>query len=314
MSQQDAYKKAFEREREVKARQLAEKLLEDKTRELYDNVLHLEGVVEKLNSTQAQLVQSEKMSSLGQLTTGIAHEINNPIGFSYSNLSCLNDYLTDLFLLDDHIIKSNDFQLEQTELLKKYRQIHENINANYIKQDIPILIKDTFEGLNRVKSIVANLKKISHKGNDEFTSCNINECINDCLKAVKSEFKYCIDITLELSDCPKISGQISDLNQVFINLFINSSHACKENGHLLIKSYHEKDNVIVSIKDNGIGIAKDNLQKIFDPFFTTKDIGSGTGLGLSISHGIIEKHNGKITVESIENHGTCFTITLPIEH
>ncbi|MDX2368807.1 MAG: ATP-binding protein [Colwellia sp.] len=311
MSEQDAYKIAFERE--VKARQLAETLLEDKTRELYDNVLHLEGVVEKLNTTQAQLVQQKKMSSLGLLTAGIAHEINNPIGFSYSNLSCLNDYLTDLFLLDDHIINSSTFQLEETELLKKYRQIHERINADYIKQDIPILIKDTFEGLNRVKSIVANLKKISYKGNDEFTSCSINECINDCLKAVKSEFKYSMDITLELNDCPNIFGQASDLNQVFINLFINASHACKENGHLFIKSYHDQGNVIVSIKDNGKGIAKDNLQKIFDPFFTTKDIGSGTGLGLSISHGIIEKHCGKITVASEENLGTCFTITLPTE-
>lgn len=311
MSQKDVYKIAFERE--VKARQLAEKLLEDKTRELYDNVLHLEGVVEKLNSTQAQLVQQKKMASLGLLTAGIAHEINNPIGFSYSNLSCLNDYLTDFFLLDAHIINSSEFQLEETASLKTYRQIHERINADYIKQDIPVLIKDTFEGLNRVKSIVANLKKISYKGNDEFTSCNINECINDCLKAVKSEFKYSMETTLELNDCPNISGQASDLNQVFINLFINASHACKYNGHLFIKSYHDKDKVIVTIKDNGKGIAKDDLQKIFDPFFTTKDIGDGTGLGLSISHGIIEKHRGEIKAESEENQGTCFTITLPVE-
>lgn len=311
MSQKDVYKIAFERE--VKARQLAEKLLEDKTRELYDNVLHLEGVVEKLNSTQAQLVQQKKMASLGLLTAGIAHEINNPIGFSYSNLSCLNDYLTDFFLLDAHIINSSEFQSEETDSLKTYRQIHERINADYIKQDIPVLIKDTFEGLNRVKSIVANLKKISYKGNDEFTSCNINECINDCLKAVKSEFKYSMETTLELNDCPNISGQASDLNQVFINLFINASHACKDNGHLFIKSYHHKDKVIVTIKDNGKGIAKDDLQKIFDPFFTTKDIGDGTGLGLSISHGIIEKHRGEIKAESEENQGTCFTITLPVE-
>ena len=312
MSQKDAYKIAFERE--VKARQLAEKLLEDKTRELYDNVLHLEGALEKLNTTQAQLVQSEKMSSLGQLTAGIAHEINNPIGFSYSNLSCLNDYLTDLLLLDDYIINSSNSQLEEAELLKGYRQIHEKMNIDYIKQDIPILIKDTFEDLNRVKSIVATLKKISYKGNDEFTSCNINECINDCLKAVRSEFKYSMETTFELNDCPNILGQAADLNQVFINLFINASHACKDNGHLFIKSYYENDKVIVSIKDNGKGILKDDIQKVFDPFFTTKDIGDGTGLGLSISHGIIEKHGGEITVKSIEKQGTCFTITLPIEH
>jgi len=309
MKSVDAYKTAFERE--VKARELAEKLLEGKTRELYDNVLHLEGVVEELHATQAQLVQQKKMSSLGQLTAGIAHEINNPIGFAYSNLACLSDYLDDLLLLDEHLI--NQQALPETELLKPYHQLRKEINADYIKEDIPILIKDTFEGLNRVKSIVANLKKISYKGNDEFTSCSINECINDCLKAVRSEFKYSMDITLELNDCPNILGQAPDLNQVFINMFINASHACEENGQLFIKSQHEQDKVIVTVKDNGKGIANDNLQKIFDPFFTTKDIGSGTGLGLSISHGIIEKHHGKITVESGENQGTCFTITLPVE-
>jgi signal transduction histidine kinase len=311
MSPPDAYKRAYERE--VKARELAEKLLEDKTRELYDNVLHLEGLVEKLNTTQAQLVQQKKMSSLGQLTAGIAHEINNPIGFAYSNLSCLNDYLADLFLLDEHVMNLKPISDTETEFLTAYRQFRKEINTDYIREDIPILIKDTFEGLNRVKSIVANLKKISYKGNDEFTSCSINECINDCLKAVKSELKYSMDITLELNDCPNILGQAQDLHQVFINLFINASHACEENGQLFIKSYHDKDNVIVSVKDNGKGISKDNLQKIFDPFFTTKDIGSGTGLGLSISHGIIEKHYGKITVESEENQGSCFTLTLPVE-
>jgi signal transduction histidine kinase len=311
MNQQNAYKTAYERE--VKARRLAEKLLEDKTRELYSNVLHLEGVVEELNLTQGQLVQQKKMSSLGLLTAGIAHEINNPIGFSYSNLSCLADYVSDLFLLDDLIVNSGALQSDKNELLKEYRHIHEKINANYIKEDIPILIKDTLEGLNRVKSIVANLKKISHKGNDEFTFCNINECINDCLKAVKSEFKYSIDITLDLDECPSIFGQTSDLNQVFINLFINASHACEHDGQLFIKSYHDKNNVIVVIRDNGKGIPQENLQNIFDPFYTTKDIGEGTGLGLSISHGIIEKHQGKIDVKSVEGQGTTFTISLPIQ-
>lgn len=313
MNQQNAYKIAFERE--VKARKLAEKLLEDKTRELYNNVLHLEGIVEELNSTQAQLVQSKKMSSLGQLTAGIAHEINNPIAFSYSNLSCLDDYLTDFFLLDELMINSGGWQSDKSELLNKYRRIHEQIDANHIKQDIPILIKDTLEGLNRVKKIVANLKKISHKGDDEFTYCNINECINDCLKAAESEFKYSMNITLELNDCPNISGQASDLHQVFINLFINAYHACEENGQLFIKSYHDNDKkqVIVIVRDNGKGIANDNLQKIFDPFYTTKDIGEGTGLGLSISHGIIEKHGGAITVQSKENQGSCFTVKLPIK-
>jgi C4-dicarboxylate-specific signal transduction histidine kinase len=314
MENTNKYKAAYERE--VKARELAETLLENKTRELYDNVIHLEGVVEKLNSTQAQLIQSEKMSSLGQLTAGIAHEINNPIGFSYSNLTCLKDYLIDLFELDNLINNSNIEQLnsdEKSALLAKYKRIHEAMNINHLKEDIPILISDTLEGLNRVKKIVSNLKKISYKSNEQLDSCNINECINDCLKVVKAEFKYSMEVTTEFSDCPNILGQSSDLNQVFINLFINASHACETGGKLFIKTIHHKDNVVIIIKDNGSGIPKDCVGKIFDPFFTTKDIGEGTGLGLSISHGIIEKHSGTIEVETEENQGTSFIITLPTE-
>ncbi len=311
MSEDNAYKVAYEREK--KARMLAEKLLNDKTRELYENVLNLQTTVAELNDTQAQLVQAEKMASLGQLSAGMAHEINNPIGFSYSNLSCLQEYLSDFFQLDNLITKPEEPNNDAEVLLKSYLQLHQKINANYIKEDIPILLSDTLEGLNRVKKIVANLKKISYKGDNEFICCDINECINDCLKVAKSELKYSMEIELILNDCPEIYGQPSDLNQVFINLFINASHACKENGKLTIKSFHDENNVIVSIKDNGAGIAPENLQKIFDPFYTSKAVGEGTGLGLSISHGIIEKHGGSIQVESVENQGTCFTISLPIE-
>jgi two-component system NtrC family sensor kinase len=311
MSDVNPYKIAYERE--VKARKLAEQLLENKTRELYDNVVRIGGVVDELNATQAQLIQSEKMSSLGQLTAGIAHEINNPIGFSYSNISCLEDYFTDYLLLDKYIIDSDLFKENKEIFFKDYRQIREKINADHLNEDIPILIKDTLEGITRVKNIVANLKKISYKGNDEFTSCSINECINDCIQAVKSQFKYSMEITRALNPCPNILGQASDLNQVFINLLINAYHACEENGQLSIQSFHDKSNVIVIIKDNGKGISPKNLQKIFDPFYTTKDIGEGTGLGLSISHGIIEKHRGKIDVKSTVNQGTSFTISLPIE-
>lgn len=309
MSEVNPYKIAYERE--VKARQLAENLLEVKTRELYDNVLRLEGVVDELNTTQAQLVQSEKMSSLGHLTAGIAHEINNPIGFSFSNLSCLDDYFTEYFQLDKYILNSEEMS-SNSSFIKGYRSIRESINADHLNEDIPILIKDTLEGLTRVKNIVANLKKISYKGSDEFTPCNINECITDCIQAVKSQFKYAMEISFDLNACPDILGQSSDLNQVFINLLINAYHACEKDGHLDIKSYHDTEFVYVTVKDNGKGIATESLNKIFDPFYTTKDIGEGTGLGLSISHGIIEKHKGNIKVESAVNKGTCFTITFPV--
>jgi two-component system NtrC family sensor kinase len=311
MSEADSYRLAYEREK--KARQLAEKLLEDKTRELYENVLHLEGVVAELKTAQSQLVHSEKMASLGQLAAGIAHEINNPLGFSYSNLSSLKDYLSDIFKLDELVTTETELGNVPAQLLQRYSQLKQQIQADFIKQDTLLLLGDTLEGLSRVKNIVANLKKISYKGRDEFIDCNINECIEDCLKVVGSELKYTMKVVLDLQNCPYIKGQASDLNQVFINLFINAKQACLKKGTLTIRSFQDKEMVVVSIEDNGKGIAADNLKNIFDPFYTTKAVGEGTGLGLSISHGIIEKHGGNIVVASKENEGTCFTISFPTE-
>ena len=155
----DVYKIAYEREK--KARLLAETLLEDKTRELYDNVLDLEGTVSQLKSTQSQLVQSEKMASLGQLTAGVAHEINNPISYSYSNLNCLSENITKIFQLDK-LVQTYEKGTE-SDLLTRYKQLREEIDANYLISDTPELLADIIDGLERVKKIVNNLKKISYK-------------------------------------------------------------------------------------------------------------------------------------------------------
>jgi two-component system NtrC family sensor kinase len=310
MSEIEAYKVAYNREK--KARQLAEKLLEDKTRKLYDNVLNLEGVVDQLKTTQAQLIQSEKMASLGQLTAGVAHEINNPISYSYSNLFTLSENITEIFRLDE-LIQNYDFEKgDAIEVLKQYQKLRQDIDADYLISDAPTLLEDTIDGLERVIKIVKNLKKISYKGDDDLIPCNINDCIKDCLKLSANELKYSMDITLELSDCDNILGQPSDLHQVFINLFMNASHACESHGLLTIKTTQDSDNVIIYIKDNGKGIKAENISKVFDPFYTTKPIGQGTGLGLPVSHGIIEKHHGTIKVKSEVNIGTCFKITLPL--
>jgi len=310
MNEVDAYKTAYLREK--KARHLAEKLLEGKTRELYDNVLDLQGVVSELKTTQNQLIQSEKMASLGQLTAGIAHEINNPIAYSYSNLFCLSDNINEIFRLDK-MIQAHDPNTGNAEkLLEQYQTLRKEIDADYLISDTPSLIVDSIEGIERVKKIVENLKKVSYKGNDILIACSINDCINESLKVVANELKYTIDIKLELSECDDILGQQSDLLQVFINLFMNASYACGTNGLLTVKTVQEKSNVIVYIKDNGKGISEENISKIFDPFYTSKPIGEGTGLGLPISYGIIQKHNGKIEVTSEVDVGTCFIITLPL--
>jgi len=310
MSKPNPYEVAYKREKE--ARQLAEKLLEDKTRELYDNVLRLESVVFELKTTQEQLIQSSKMASLGELTAGIAHEINNPIAYSYSNLFCLSENISDILKLDKIIQDHDPKKSNADEVLKQYKTLRQEIDAAYLIADTTPLLKDTIEGIERVKKIVNNLKKISYKGDDEFISFSINECIKDCIKVSANELKYSMDIELDLSDCDNILGQPYYLNQVFINLFMNASYACGDNGVLTIQSKQENDHIIVDVKDNGKGISQEDILKIFDPFFTTKPIGEGTGLGLPTSHGIITKHNGKIEVKSELNVGTCFKITLPL--
>ncbi|MFC3121589.1 sensor histidine kinase [Agaribacter flavus] len=301
------YARAYERER--KAREMAEQLLDDKSRELYANVVELKKTVDVLKSTQAQLVQSEKMASLGILSAGVAHEINNPIGFCLSNINTLSEYCKVLLSLDSALM-GNDKSAEAR--LSDYQQLRRAEDIAFIKEDTQELLDDTIHGLERVRDIVANLRKLSHKGTDEFEKCDINECIHDCLKATENELKYKMKVELVLGECPMINGMPSEINQIFINLFINACQACEQKGILRITSYVAQDFVVVEVADNGVGISDDSLSKIFDPFYTSKPVGVGTGLGLSISHGIMDKHNGSISVQSAVGKGTRFTLKFPL--
>ncbi|TDF37386.1 HAMP domain-containing histidine kinase [Alteromonadaceae bacterium M269] len=300
------YKRAYEREK--KARAMAEQLLDDKSRELYANVVELRTTVETLKKTQAQLVQSEKMASLGQLAAGVAHEINNPVGFSLSNITTLKEYFESIIEIDDAMTQDGK---SDNELMTDYRAQREEHDMDFIRDDTPELLEDTINGLGRVKDIVANLRKLSHQGSDEFEPCNINECIEDCIKATDNELKYKMTVELELGDCPEIQGQASEINQIFINLFVNANHACEPSGTLKVKSYATASDVVVEVSDDGMGIPQDRINKIFDPFHTSKPVGVGTGLGLSISHGIMEKHSGSISVQSEVGVGTTFTLRFP---
>jgi signal transduction histidine kinase len=310
MNKPDPYKVAYERER--KARLLAEQLLNEKTRSLYDNCQKLEVTVQDLKTTQKQLIQSEKMASIGQLAAGVAHEINNPIGYSISNLAMLAEYVDSLLSLDDfmvtHLSSSNS-------IAKGYKELRDQEDIDYINNDIKSLLTETSNGLNRVKEIVTNLNKVSHAGGIDEELCNVNTLIEESIKVVWNELKYCVTINKNLSKIPSIYCHSSEINQVLINMFINAAHATKENGVLNIttamKQEDDKHYVTIEISDNGEGIPLSIIDKVFDPFFTTKPVGLGTGLGLSISFGIIKKHQGKITVSSQENKGTTFTIYLP---
>ena len=313
MPDENPYKAAYERERQ--ARKMAESLLDDKTRSLYDNVVKLESMVAELEEAQDKLIQSEKMASIGQLAAGIAHEINNPIGFSLSNLNTLTDYLESILLLDKLVIKALPNMTDEG-FSSQYQALRNDQDIDFIYEDIESLLADSVKGLNRVSAIVANLKKVSHSGDLEKDSCDINELIDEALKVVWSELKYTMKVYKDFGTLPNLLCYGGEIIQVLMNLFLNASYACEDNGELNIRTYQTTINkdqwIIIKVQDNGKGMAPEVVKKIFDPFFTTKAVGVGTGLGLSVSFGIIDKHDGTIKVHSEEGKGTTFTILLPL--
>jgi len=312
------YKEAFFREKE--ARQQAEKALDEKTREIYNSMMIMEKQYDELliqkkqlEQTQSQLIQSEKMSSLGQLSAGVAHEINNPISFILLNLDTFLEYTDTLMQLTDmyETFENNPDNIQ----LQKIQAYKDTQDIEFIKEDVKKIYDDSKDGLNRVKDIVHSLKSFSRADDGELAECDINDCLKNTLKVIWNELKHKARVTESYCDIATVSGNTNQLSQVFMNLLVNASHAvedCERNGEIIISTFQEQDSIVVSIKDNGNGIPEEVQHKIFDPFFTTKPVDIGTGLGLSISYGIIEKHSGSLVFSSVQNQGTEFRISLPI--
>ncbi|MCS5710356.1 ATP-binding protein [Candidatus Berkiella aquae] len=264
----------------------------------YNNI-KLEAMLKKMKETQLQLIQHSKIISIGQLAAGMAHEINNPISYVQNNLSSLKKYVT---VLSEGV---ENYQ-------KQYGQLENQQNIEFILSDIDNLFQESFEGIQQVINIVSGLKSFSRTTDTEFSSCDINHCLENSLQMARNELKYKCQVEKELSVLPPVMGNLNQLTQVFVNLLVNASQAIATKGIIQIKTALEGNKVVIVIADNGCGIAPKYLSKIFDPFFTTKPIGIGTGLGLSISYGIIKDHGGSIHLVTQENIGTTFTIKLPI--
>ena len=277
----------------------------------------LEVLNEKISSNQIQLIQSEKMASIGQLAAGVAHEINNPVGFITSNLGTLTEYvelfksLIKLYDKIDSVIPKN-ISNDVSEIQAQIIQLKREEDITFVLEDIDTLLAESKDGATRVKEIVQNLKSFARLDEDERKYGNINDGIEATLKIVWNELKYKCEVQKELGDIPDILCNPGQLNQVFMNLFVNASHAIEKEGVITITTEHDENNITIKVFDTGKGIEPGHLTKLFDPFFTTKPEGVGTGLGLSISHGIITDHNGTIEVESELEKGTCFTVKLPI--
>ena len=266
------------------------------------------SLLEKIGEIQNQLLQSEKMASIGQLAAGVAHEINNPVGYVNSNITSLEGYLNELISLINEISESENITSEDIEKFKK------EIDYDFIKEDVKQLLNESKEGINRVKKIVHDLKDFSHVDEEEWQWTDIHKGIDSTLNVVNNEIKYKAKVIKEYGDLPDIECIASQLNQVFMNLLVNASHAIEEQGTITISTGKANNEYVwIKVSDTGKGIKKENINKLFEPFFTTKPVGQGTGLGLSLSYGIILKHGGKIDVESELDKGTQFTVTLPIK-
>lgn len=320
-----ASERALKRERA--ARERAEKLLEDKSRDLYlanedlkaqhERIARRNEEIEKahasLKSAQAQLVQSEKLATVGQLAAGVAHEINNPIGFIMSNLGTLKSYSEVMAGLIAGYRKHTEGESpEPDSALAQLRSTEESEDIDYILEDIVELVSESLDGTKRVKEIVQGLKSFSRIDDSAETAADLNEGLDATLKVVANELKYNCDVVKNYGELPLVPCTLAQLNQVFMNLLVNAAHAMEEHGTITISTRTEEGFAVVEVRDTGKGIPEDKIGSIFDPFFTTKPVGSGTGLGLSISYGIIEDHGGDISVESEVGVGTTFTIRLPL--
>jgi signal transduction histidine kinase len=267
----------------------------------------------RVTEAQNQLLQSEKLASIGQLAAGVAHEINNPIGYVHSNIGSLDKYLNDLFTILA-AYESNEAAMRDAPGFADLQRVKLDLEVDFLKEDIPMLMHESKEGISRVRKIVQDLKDFSRgDSNDQWQWANLHQGIDSTLNIVNNEIKYCAEVMRRYGDLPEVQCLPSQLNQVFMNLLVNAAHAIKqERGTITIATGHEGESVWVEVRDNGCGISQENLKRIFDPFFTTKPVGKGTGLGLSLSYGIVQKHGGRIDVESEPGVGTAFRVWLPV--
>ena len=265
----------------------------------------------KLEEAQSQLLQSEKMAAVGQLAAGVAHEINNPVGYVNSNLSALTGYIDDLLNMLAAYEVCEPLLDGDNASVGALMQTKEKVDIGYLKEDLVDLLSESKEGLDRVKRIVQDLKDFSHVDEAEWQYVDLHKGIDSTLNVVNNEIKYKADVVKNYGNIPEVRCLSSQINQVFMNLLVNAAHAIAEHGTITITTGTEADGVWIEIEDTGSGISKDKISRIFEPFFTTKPVGTGTGLGLSLSYNIIQKHKGKISVDSEPGKGSKFHIWLP---
>ena len=270
-------------------------------------------LIKKLEDAHHQLLQSEKMASIGQLAAGVAHEINNPIGFVGSNLRTLKDYIAALLELVSVYAQGERLMADDTALAQRIRELRRAVDIDFLREDAPALINESIEGTERVQRIVQDLRDFSRLENPDWQGADLHAGLEATLNIVSNDVRFKADIVRELGDIPAVECLPFQINQVFLNILLNAAQSITGRGTITLRSGRVTDEVWISITDTGQGIPPERMARIFDPFYTTKPVGQGTGLGLSVSYGIVKKHGGRIDVQSQTGAGTTFTIRLPIK-
>jgi two-component system, NtrC family, sensor kinase len=290
-----------------------EEAVQERTREITQANQALQAEIAERKHLEGQLVQSEKLASIGQLAAGVAHEINNPIGFIFSNFGALEKYLGSLFEMLEAYEKAES-SIGKPDVAAMLQALRERMELDYLKEDIPVLMRESKDGIVRVRQIVQDLKDFSRvDASQEWQRAQLHPGIDSTLNIVASEIKYAAEVVKEYGSLPDIECLPAQLNQVVLNLVVNAAHAMgSERGRIVIRTGAADASVWLEVEDNGAGMAPEVLTRIFDPFFTTKPVGKGTGLGLSLAYGIVQKHHGRIDVQSVVGKGTTFRVLLPV--
>jgi len=267
-------------------------------------------LIRRLEDAQAQLLQSEKMAAIGQLAAGVAHEINNPVGYVYSNFSSLESYVGDLFRLIEAYQAAAAQQ--DASFRAALQQANQALDYDFLREDMADLVRESRQGLERVKQIVQDLRDFSHIDSGDWQLADLHKGLDSTLNVIWNEIKFKAEVVKQYGELALVECLGSQLNQVFMNLIINAAHAIDKQGTIWLETGVRDDWVFVRVRDDGAGIAPQHLTRLFEPFFTTKPVGQGTGLGLSVSYSIVAKHHGRLEVESEEGRGAAFTVWLPV--
>ncbi len=303
-------------------RDITEQIRHEKERqELQDQLqkrnTELERTLYEMKEMQRGLVQSEKLASIGQLVAGVAHEINNPLAFVYSNLNRFDEYFHEFLEVNkkwrDTAEAVDHGSLSAGEMLNGMRACEADAETDLLAEDFDKLMSQTKSGAQRIKKIVEQLRGFTHLSDDGVTLAEINSAVDDTLAIVWNEIKYKAVVKKEYGQIPKVTCNLGEIKQVLVNLLVNASQAIESKGEITVRTTVKGAYAVIDIIDTGIGIAPGNLQRIFDPFFTTKPVGTGTGLGLWVSTSIVQKHAGKLLAESEVGKGTKMTVMLPID-